>query len=144
MPKLCLCLQVSQNLYPYLARGPFPVIKIPSFMSSANLHFLLIFYLLFFLNLICSDSLYIWSISILAFLFTFTAKLLKRISLLLRHCLVYFRLDSLIKTSPKWFLLPSPLLSMFKELLGVFKFLLDLSIAFETVNFPFLLIYLFP
>lgn len=73
------------------------------FLSSWNLFFLLVFFshLLLFFCSILSNSLYIWSISTLAFLFTFTAILLKIISLLLRHYSTHSRLDSVTKISPK-------------------------------------------
>lgn len=58
-------------------RIPFLYLRSHPFLSSLNL---------LFLASIIFNNLNIWLISILAFLLTFTAKLLKNISLLLRHC----------------------------------------------------------
>lgn len=125
--------------YPALSLGggvPFLSLRFHPFfvLIEAILSSSPLFHLLLFLYSILSNSLYIWSISILASLFAFIVKLPKRMSLLLRYCSGHSRLDSLTKISSKWFLLMSPLISILKELLDVFQLSQGLSLAFEIMN----------
>lgn len=122
MPVLSSKAESFPALYPHLAWVCFPESETPStfvFTESVSSSLFFIFY--FFS--ILSNSLYIWSISILGFLFAFIAKLPKRLTLFLMHCSAHSKLDSITKIAPKLFLLMSSLISVLKGLLSDFPFI---------------------
>lgn len=109
------------------------------------MHFFLHWMYAFFYSFLSSSALSLLNffqqpIFLVDFHIGITNILLRRLSLLLRQCSTHSRLNSVPKTSLKWFLLMPPLIYI-KSYRMLLQFLLGLSVAFESGYSPFLFIY---